>query len=292
MAGVSSKGPARKETNSRGRREGIKLQIHIARISQNRVTQAKTAAYTTLTPFRNHPTLKVSGFVMSQENSVMSSTFFKPGGRVYLFGGLVLLAVWLSGLDAIVLALADNDEASEVEVVIKRKALNSPTRGRITRRCTSTPSRPSILRRRSMDMSARWPPRRAREIKAQSEAVRLDDTRAALVLKRSRANHQAGRSKKLAQAKNDADLVASGQGAPRCRSGRSRPGAGRIGDAGGAGSVQRGVSEGVRGGGAIRQGRGEAGDLDRPLASRSRFRSNAAPAAPGSNIDIKVEDAP
>jgi multidrug efflux system membrane fusion protein len=47
------------------------------------------------------------------------------------------------------------------------------------------------------------------KIKAQSEAVRLDDSRAALVLKRARANQQAAQiEKKLAQAKNDADLVA------------------------------------------------------------------------------------
>jgi multidrug efflux pump subunit AcrA (membrane-fusion protein) len=47
------------------------------------------------------------------------------------------------------------------------------------------------------------------KLKAQGEAVRLDDARAALVLRRARANVQAAQlEKKLAQAKNDADLTA------------------------------------------------------------------------------------
>src|SRR5258708_1420045 len=162
-----------------------------------------------LTPPRHHPTLKVSGFVMSQENSVMSSASLKLGGRVFLFGGLVVFGTWLSGWGAIVAAPADSDEASELEVVIKREAL------KLTDPRTYNASM-HLDAVKTVDLTApadgyirAVTAKPGQKIKAQSEAVRLDDPRAALVLKRARANHQAAQiEKKLAQAKSDADLVA------------------------------------------------------------------------------------
>jgi multidrug efflux pump subunit AcrA (membrane-fusion protein) len=146
---------------------------------------------------------------MSQENREMSSASLKLGGRVCLFGGLALLVVWLTGLDAIVAALADSDETSEVEVVIKREAL------KLTDPRTYSASM-HLDAVKTVDLTApvdgyvrSVTARPGQKIKAQSEAVRLDDSRAALVLKRARANQQAAQiEKKLAQMKNDADLTA------------------------------------------------------------------------------------
>src|SRR5260370_4837888 len=120
---------------------------------------------------------------MSQENSVVSSASLKLGGRVCLVGGLVLLVVWLSGLDAIVLALADNDEASEVEVVIKREALKL-TDPRTYNASMHLEAVKTVDLTAPVDGYVRAVAAKAgQKIKAQREAGRLDDTRAALVLK-------------------------------------------------------------------------------------------------------------
>ena len=146
---------------------------------------------------------------MSQENGVMSNASRKLAGRVCLFGGVVLLGVWLCGWDALVAALADGDEPAELEVVIKREAL------KLTDPRTYSASM-HLDAAKTVDLTApsdgyirTVSAKPGQKIKAQSEAVRLDDTRAALVLKRARANVQAAQiEKKLAQAKTEADLAA------------------------------------------------------------------------------------
>src|SRR5262249_27745864 len=114
---------------------------------------------------------------------VMSNASRKLAGRVCLFGGVVLVAAWLSGWDALVAALADGDETAELEVVIKREAL------KLTDPRTYSASM-HLDAAKTVDLTApsdgyvrTVSAKPGQKIKAQSEAVRLDDTRAALVLK-------------------------------------------------------------------------------------------------------------
>jgi multidrug efflux pump subunit AcrA (membrane-fusion protein) len=230
---------------------------------------------------------------MSQENSVMSSASLKLGGRVCLVGGLVMFGIWLSGLDAIVLALPDNDEASELEVVIKREAL------KLTDPRTYNASM-HLDAVKTVDLTApvdgyvrAVTAKPGQKIKAQSEAVRLDDTRAALIQKRARANHQAAQiEKKLAQAKGDADLSALAEA--RLDAAQADL---ELAKAESEMLVVRGPFNGevqrvyVVEGQFVRAGEKLATLID-PSRLTVEVPVERSAAAPGSNIDIKVEETP
>jgi multidrug efflux system membrane fusion protein len=230
---------------------------------------------------------------MSLENGVMSSASGKLAGRVCFFGGLLLLGVGLSGWDAIVLALADNDEPGELEVVIKREAL------KLTDPRTYSAAM-HLEAVKTVDLTApvdgyirSVAAKSGQKIKAQSEAVRLDDTRAALVLKRARANHQAAQiEKKLAQAKNDADLTALAEA--RLEAAQADL---DLAQAESEMLVVRGPFNGefqrvyVVEGQFVRAGEKLATLID-PSKLQVEVPVERSAAAPGSSIDIKVEETP
>jgi len=103
----------------------------------------------------------------------------------------------------------EDKESAEQEVVIKREVLKltDPRTYRVLMHLEAV---------RTLDLTApvdgyvrTVTAKPGQKLKTQGEAVRLDDARAALVVKRARANLQAAQvEKKLAQSKNDADLVA------------------------------------------------------------------------------------
>ncbi len=141
----------------------------------------------------------------------MSIPSAKLARKSWLFGGLLLVSFWFVGIPAIVAAFQEADDASKAdqEVVIKREVLKltDPRSYKISLHLSPT---------RSVDLTAptdgyvrNVAAKAGQRLKAQSEAVRLDDARAVLVQKKARANHAAAQAeKKIAQAKNDADQTA------------------------------------------------------------------------------------
>jgi multidrug efflux system membrane fusion protein len=100
-------------------------------------------------------------------------------------------------------------DAPELEVVLKREALKltDPRTYRVSMHLDAV---------RTLELTApvdgyvrSITAKPGQKIKAQSEVLRLDDTKAALLLKRAKANlHAAQIEKKLSQARNDADQLA------------------------------------------------------------------------------------
>lgn len=149
----------------------------------------------------------------------MSISPAKLARKSWLFGGLLprgiwLGGFWLAGLPAIVAAFQEADDPSkkeggEQEVVIKREVLklNDPRTYKVSLHLGAV---------RSVDLTApvdgyvrNVAAKPGQRLKAQSEAVRLDDARQVLVQKRAKANLAAAQAeKKIAQAKNDAELTA------------------------------------------------------------------------------------
>jgi multidrug efflux system membrane fusion protein len=127
--------------------------------------------------------------------------------------GRLLFGVGLLALPAMVWAVQNEDDASkkegELEVVIKREALKltDPRSYRVSMHLDAV---------RTVELTApvdgyvrAVSAKPGQKLKVQGEVLRLDDARAALVLKRAKANLLAFQiEKKLAQAKNDADLAA------------------------------------------------------------------------------------
>jgi multidrug efflux system membrane fusion protein len=125
----------------------------------------------------------------------------------------LLLAVGLFSLPAIVWAVQNEEDSSkkegELEVVIKREALKltDPRSYRVSMHLDAV---------RSVELTApvdgyvrAVSAKPGQKLKVQGEVLRLDDSRAALLLKKAKANLLAFQiEKKLAQAKSDADLVA------------------------------------------------------------------------------------
>jgi membrane fusion protein, multidrug efflux system len=123
--------------------------------------------------------------------------------------GFVLLSVVLLTAPALVLAIQNEESTAEVEVVIKREALRltDPRTYHVSLHLEAVKSVEFTAPVDGIVRTVTAKP--GQKLKTQGEAFRLDDKRAALVLKRARANVQAAQiEKKLAQAKNDADLLA------------------------------------------------------------------------------------
>jgi multidrug efflux pump subunit AcrA (membrane-fusion protein) len=121
----------------------------------------------------------------------------------------VLLSVVVLAAPALVLAIQEEESTAEVEVVIKREALRltDPRTYHVSLHLEAVKSVEFTAPVDGIVRTVTAKP--AQKLKTQGEAFRLDDKRAALVLKRARANVQAAQiEKKLAQAKNDADLLA------------------------------------------------------------------------------------
>ena len=142
----------------------------------------------------------------------MSNVFARAARPGRLSDGILFLGFLLLGLPAIVVAFQEEGEkkdAADLEVVIKREALKltDPRTYKVSMHLEAV---------RSVDLTApadgvvrAVTVKPGQKLKSQGEAVRLDDSRAALVLKRARANVQAAQlEKKLAQTKQDADLAA------------------------------------------------------------------------------------
>ncbi|HLJ12085.1 MAG TPA: hypothetical protein VKU82_12900, partial [Planctomycetaceae bacterium] len=142
----------------------------------------------------------------------MSTVFARAARPGRLSDGILFLGFLLLGLPAVVVAFQDDGEkkdAAELEVVIKREALKltDPRTYKVSMHLEAV---------RSVDLTApadgvvrAVTVKPGQKLKSQGEAARLDDSRAALVLKRAKANVQAAQlEKKLAQAKHDADLAA------------------------------------------------------------------------------------
>ncbi len=136
----------------------------------------------------------------------------KSAGISRRFVAVLLSGGLLAGLPAIGAALQEDEDkkdTAEQEVVIKREVL------KLTDPRTYKASM-HLEAVRTLDLTApvdgyvrTISVKPGQKLKAQGEALRLDDARAALVVKRCRANLQAAQiEKKLAQAKNDADLTA------------------------------------------------------------------------------------
>lgn len=137
----------------------------------------------------------------------IGSPFTRINGRIparILLLGAVLLAV-----PAIVSALQDDESAAEVEVVIKREAikLTDPRTYHVSMHLDAVKAIDFIAPADGKLRTVTAKP--GQKMKSEGEAFRLDDTRVELILKRALANVQAAQiEKKLAQGKNDADLVA------------------------------------------------------------------------------------
>ena len=131
----------------------------------------------------------------------------------WLSGGKLLLGIGLLTLPAMVWALQNDDDPSrkdsgELEVVIKREALKltDPHSYRVAMHLEAV--RTVVLAAPADGYVRAVTAKPGQKLKAQGEALRLDDTRAALLLKRAKANLLAFQiEKKLAQAKNDAELA-------------------------------------------------------------------------------------
>lgn len=134
--------------------------------------------------------------------------------HVRFSGGKLLLGVGLLALPAMVWAVQNEGDPSqkdggEVEVVIKREALKltDPRSYRVSMHLDAV---------RTVELTApvdgyvrAVAAKPGQKLKVQGEVMRLDDARAALVLKRAKANLLAFQiEKKLAQARNDTDIVA------------------------------------------------------------------------------------
>ncbi len=137
--------------------------------------------------------------------------------QVRLSGGKLLLGVGFVALVCViqtVWAVQNEDDSTkkdpgEIEVVIKREALKltDPRSYRVSMHLHAL---------RTVDLTAPVDgyvravvAKPGQKLKVQGEVIRLDDSRAAIVLKRAKANLLAFQiEKKLAQAKNDADLTA------------------------------------------------------------------------------------
>jgi multidrug efflux system membrane fusion protein len=126
--------------------------------------------------------------------------------------GLLFLGGLMAGLPALGVAFQEDDEkkdAAEQEVVIKREVLKltDPRTYKASMHLDAV---------RMLDLTApadgyirTISVKPGQKLKAQGEAVRLDDARAAIVVKRARANVQAAQiEKKMAQTKSDPDLTA------------------------------------------------------------------------------------
>jgi multidrug efflux system membrane fusion protein len=132
-----------------------------------------------------------------------------PRSKLHLAARIVT-AMLVVSLPVIGAAYQEEDkESAEQEVVIKREVLKltDPRTYRVSMHLEGV---------RALDLTApvdgyvrTVTAKPGQKLKTQGEAVRLDDARAALVVKRARANLQAAQvEKKLAQTKNDADIVA------------------------------------------------------------------------------------
>jgi len=126
-------------------------------------------------------------------------------------GGRLLLAAGLLAIPALVWGVQNEEEknAGEQEVVIKREALKltDPRSYRVSMHLDAQKTVELIAPVDAYVRAVAAKP--GQKLKVQGEVVRLDDTRAALVLKRAKANLAAAQiEKKLAQAKNDTDLTA------------------------------------------------------------------------------------
>lgn len=123
-----------------------------------------------------------------------------------------LLGFCLLGLPAVVAAYQESDEVSspaEQEVIIKREVLKL-TDPRTYKASMHLDAVRTVELTAPVDAYVRGVSAKpGQKLKVQGEAVRLDDGRAAHVLKRARANLQAAQiEKKLAQAKGDSDVAA------------------------------------------------------------------------------------
>jgi multidrug efflux pump subunit AcrA (membrane-fusion protein) len=121
--------------------------------------------------------------------------------------GYLLLAGGAAGLPSHTAAF--QSESGEQEVVIKRESLRL-TDPKIYRVSLHLEAARSLVLTAPEDGVVRTVTARPRQkLKQQSEAIRFDDRRAALVLRRAKANLQAAQlEKKIAQGKGDADQVA------------------------------------------------------------------------------------
>lgn len=130
-------------------------------------------------------------------------------GRLWTAIGLLLAGLSLALARAGMLDGDDEAAKGELEVVIKREALKL-TDPRTYKASLHLEAVRTIDLTAPVDGWVRTVSAKAgQKAKGQGEAVRLDDTRALLVLKRARANVQAAQvEKKLADAKSDADLAA------------------------------------------------------------------------------------
>jgi len=133
----------------------------------------------------------------------MSAASLKRAGNYLLFGGVLVSGCYF-GWPEFAGAFQNEEEESEQEVVIKREALKltDPRTYRVLMHLDGV---------RHLDLTApvdgvvrNVTAKAGQKVKAQSEAVRLDDTRANLILKRARANLQAAQiQKKLAKEGDD-----------------------------------------------------------------------------------------
>jgi RND family efflux transporter MFP subunit len=128
-------------------------------------------------------------------------------------GTVVLIGAAILSLPVVVEAIQDEDaakgESAELEVVLKREALKltDPRTYRVSMHLDAVRTVELTAPADGYIRSIAVKP--GQKLKAQSEVLRLDDTKAALLLKRAKANlHAFQIEKKLAQARNDADQVA------------------------------------------------------------------------------------
>ncbi len=140
-------------------------------------------------------------------------TSARPLKRSRLFAGSfprkLLLAVGLAALPALAWAVQNDENSGEVEVIIKREALKltDPRSYQVSMHLDAVRTVELIAPVDGYVRTVAVKP--GQKLKVQGEVVRLDDSRAAIVLKRAKANLTACQiEKKLAQAKNDADLTA------------------------------------------------------------------------------------
>ena len=215
-----------------------------------------------------------------------------------IFGGALLCAISLWALPAIVSAVQNEDDSSrkdagELEVVIKREALKltDPRSYRVSMHLDAV---------RTVELTAPVDgyvravvAKPGQKLKVQGEVLRLDDTRAVLVLKRAKANVLAFQiEKKLAQAKSDADLVALAEArleAAQADLDLAQFEAEKLVIRGPfAGEIQR--VHAVEGQ-FVRAGEKLATLID-PSRLVVEVPVERAASAPGSNVDIKVEETP
>lgn len=134
---------------------------------------------------------------------------------IAVLGGVSLLCAGLIGAPLIAFGFQDDDAQPakkapvEQEVVIKREALKITDPAVYKATMHLDPARSLELTAPTDGVVRTVSAKPGQKVKQQAEAIRLDDSRAALVLKRAKANLQAAQlEKKLAQAKANADEVA------------------------------------------------------------------------------------